>query len=124
MKYNKQMLWGRASLLLYFFENYIKVYSMSINYFAFPDEELRIPIRKKKRVRFHHKINYFVFKKEHRPSSLWWQEIDYHLANRSLELEVRSFMEVYNDNQLNLKLRPITRRQAYIILFEKDILLQ
>jgi len=99
---------------------FVKVYSMSINYFAIPDEELRIPIRQKKRVRFHHKINYFLLKKEHRPSTLWWQEIDYLLARYSLELEVRSFMEVYNDNQLNLKLKPITRRQAYIILFEKE----
>jgi hypothetical protein len=89
---------------------------MSIDYFSIPEEELRIPIRQKKRVRFHHKINYLFLKKEHRPSTLWWQEIDYLLARCSLELEVRSFMEVYNDNQLNLKLKPITRRQAYILL--------
>jgi hypothetical protein len=92
---------------------------MSINYFAVPDEELRIPIRQKKRVSFSSKANYFVLKKEDRQATLWWQEIDYLLARYSLELEVRSFMEIYNDNQLNLKLKPITRRQAYIILFEK-----
>ena len=92
---------------------------MSINYFAVPDEELGIPIKKKKRVSFSPKANYLLLKKENRPATLWWQEIDYLLARYSLELEVRSFMEVYNDNQLNLKLMPITRREAYIILFEK-----
>jgi hypothetical protein len=92
---------------------------MSINYFAVPDEELRIPIKKKKRVSFSPKANYLLLKKEHLPATLWWQEIDYLLARYSLELEVRSFMEVYNDNQLNLKLKPITRRQAYIILLQK-----
>lgn len=75
------------------------------------EPDLPIPFRKKKRVRFTEKNFY-----SHIPSikakdnpNLWWSERDIKKSEKIVESQFINFMETYNDNRVNLCLRPLAR---------------
>ena len=82
--------------------------------------DLPIPFRKKKRVRFT-KTNFYSpipsIKAKDNPN-LWWSNMDIKKSRKVFELQFINFMEVYNDNRINLYLKPHTRYQMRSIFLK------
>lgn len=75
------------------------------------EPDLPIPFRKKKRVRFT-EINFYspipsIESKDNQ--NLWWNNVDIRKSKKALESQLINFMEAYNDNRLNLYLKPLNR---------------
>ena len=88
------------------------------------DEELPIPKRRKKCVRFTEiNMHYSVpsIKAKDNPN-LWWNKKEITKTLELLESQFITFMEIYNDNRLNLHLKPITRSIARTLFFTKVII--
>ena len=79
------------------------------------EEDLSIPFKVKKRVRF--SLYYYLFtipslEEEDKPK-LWWKKEDAILARKSVERHFAIFIETINDDRLNRMLKPLKRKEAY-----------
>ena len=79
------------------------------------EEDLSIPFKVKKRVRF--SLYYYRFtipslEEEDKPK-LWWKKEDAILARKSVERHFAIFIETINDDRLNRMLKPLKRKEAY-----------
>lgn len=82
--------------------------------------DLPIPFRKKKRVRFTEQNFY-----SHIPSikakdnpNLWWSNMEIKKSKKIVEYQFFNFMEAYNDNRVNLCLRPLARCRIRSLFFK------
>jgi hypothetical protein len=94
----------------------------SFEYCTFIDDEEEdsiFTIKQKKRVTFNTQKYYYIIPAldDETRSNLWWSEEDHRLAMKKLDKEVSSFMEMYNENRLNLRLKPISKRHAYKLYY-------
>lgn len=79
------------------------------------EEDLSIPFKVKKRVRFSlysYRFTIPTLEEEDKPK-LWWKKEDAILAKKSVERHFAIFIETINDDRLNKMLKPLKRKEAY-----------